>query len=265
MSALATLHAHSVLLTLLLVSLLGASYVMAQSTSARKPSPPPAAWEVENERLLHHDWANLGRFRLANAALPAPAPGVPRVVLMGDSITEGWRGAPDGPELGPFFPGKPYINRGISGQTTPQMLVRFRQDVIALDPAVVVILAGTNDIAGNTGETTLPAIEDNFATMCELARLHGVRVVLASVLPAAYYSWNPGLQPAPQIAALNQWLRTYAAVNHYVYLDFYTPMATPAGALRPELSEDGVHPNHAGYSLMAPLLQLSIEAALKGN
>jgi len=270
-SAFAPMHAHPVSLTLLLVFLLGTSLALAQSTPAPKPSAPPplapqpSAWEVERERLLLTDWPELARFRAANAALSAPAPGAPRVVLMGDSITEGWRGAPNGPETGAFFPGKLYVNRGISGQTTPQMLLRFRQDVIALRPAVVVLLAGTNDIAGNTGETTLEAIEDNFATMCELARLHGIRVVLASVLPAADYPWRPGLRPAPKIAALNHWLRAYAAANHHIYLDYFTPMSTPAGALRPELTADGVHPNHAGYELMAPLLQQSIDAALQQN
>jgi len=226
---------------------------------------PQSEWDIEHERLLHEDWADLGHFRRPNAALPTPAAGEKRVVFMGDSITEGWRDTilPMGPEMGAFFTGKPYINRGISGQTTPQMLIRFRQDVIALRPLAVVILAGTNDLAENTGPTTLEAIEDNFATMCELARLHGIRVVIASVLPAADYSWHPGLHPAPKIAALNEWLRSYAATNHHVYIDLHSPMSTAAGALRPDLSEDGVHPNHAGYEIMAHLLQPAIEEAVK--
>jgi lysophospholipase L1-like esterase len=143
------------------------------------------------------------------------------------------------------------------------MLVRFRQDVIALHPSVVVILAGINDIAGNTGETTPEAIEDNFSSMCELARVHGIRVVISSVLPSAEFPWRPGRQPAPKVVALNRWLRGYAAANHFVYLDYYTPMATPTGALRADLTYDGVHPSKAGYEVMAPLLQKAIDEALK--
>jgi lysophospholipase L1-like esterase len=270
MSMLVPAQRHSALIRLFVLVLLGSSAMLAQNAPVRAASEPcqPAqmdAWHVERERLLHNDWANLERFHAANAALPAPTVDAPRVVMMGDSITEGWRDTitPQGPEMGAFFSGKPYINRGISGQTTPQMLVRFRQDVIELRPAVVVILAGTNDIAGNTGETTLEAIEDNFATMCELARAHGIRVVLASVLPAADFPWRPGRHPAPQIAALNRWLQSYAAANHHIYLDFYTPTATDAGAFRPDLSEDGVHPNKAGYKVMAPLLEKAIAAAVQ--
>jgi lysophospholipase L1-like esterase len=209
------------------------------------------------------DWAQLAYYRQANAVLPAPSAANPRVVLMGDSITEGWPESRIGAEMGSLFPGKPYVNRGISGQTTPQMLVRFRQDVIALKPTAVVILAGTNDLAGNTGEETLEEIEGNLASMCELARANAIRVVLVSVLPAADYPWAPGRQPIPKIAALNQWLRDYAAANHHSYLDLFTPMATPAGAMRDGLhTGDGVHPSRAGYELMAPLMQKAIEETL---
>lgn len=269
MSALTPTHSNRSVILLIIVLVLGSSVLLAQkvTTKVDKPTQQSAqmdAWHVEQERLLHEDWPNLERFRAANAALPVPVAQQPRVVMMGDSITEGWRATVQShePEMGAFFVGKPYVNRGISGQTTPQMLVRFRQDVINLHPAVVVILGGTNDIAGNTGETTLEAIEDNFATMAELAHLHGIRVVLASVTPVFDYPWNPGRQPAPKIAALNQWLRSYAAANHHIYLDYYTAMATPTGAMRAELSLDGVHPNHAGYEVMAPLLQQAIDEAL---
>jgi len=265
MFAFASLHLRLSLFAVAVVLLLGSSFLFAQSVVKKSVPASQSEWEIEHERLLHEDWAELGHFRLANLALSAPSARESRIVLMGDSITEGWRGTlqPEGPEMGAFFPGKPYINRGISGQTTPQMLVRFRQDVIALHPTVVVILAGTNDLAGNTGETTLEAVEDNLTSMCELARLHGIRVVLASVLPAVEYPWRPGLQPAPKIAALNHWMRTYAAAHHHIYLDLYSPMATPQGAMRPDLTPDGVHPNRAGYELMAHLLQPAIDQALK--
>jgi lysophospholipase L1-like esterase len=203
------------------------------------------------------DWANLARYRDANAALGAPAPGEQRVVFMGNSITEGWA-----PHFAAHFPGKPYVGRGIGGQTTPQMLVRFRQDVIALRPAVVVILAGTNDIAGNTGPSTLEMIQDNLASMAELATAHGIRVVLASVLPVFDYPWKPGLEPAPKIVALNTWMKRFAAATGATYLDFHTPMADERHGMRGDLAGDGVHPNEAGYRLMAPLVERAIAEAL---
>jgi lysophospholipase L1-like esterase len=164
-----------------------------------------------------------------------------------------------------MFPGKPYIARGISGQTTPQMLVRFRQDVIALRPDVVVILAGTNDIAGNTGPSTLGMIEDNIASMAELAQANGIRVVLASVLPAFDYPWRPGLEPAPKIVALNAWMREWAARHGAVYLDYHGAMRDERDGLRAELTYDGVHPNEAGYRAMAPLAERAIADALGGS
>jgi lysophospholipase L1-like esterase len=177
---------------------------------------------------------------------------------MGNSITEGWA-----PFFPAHFPGRPYIGRGISGQTTPQMLVRFRQDVIALRPAVVVILAGTNDIAGNSGPSTLDMIEDAIASMAELARANGIRVVLASVLPAWDYPWTPGLEPAPKIAALNARLRDRAARNGDVWLDLHSAMRDERGGLRADLSDDGVHPNEAGYRVMSPLAERAIAEALR--
>ena len=214
---------------------------------------------------VYNDWAFLAKYRDADKELPAPAPGETRVVFMGDSITEGWgmKATATSPARGEFFPGKPYVNRGISGQTTPQMLVRFRQDVIDLKPKVVVLLAGTNDIAENTGKETLEEIEGNLASMSELSRANGIRMVLCSVLPASDFRWHPGLEPAPKIKVLNAWIKEYAAKNGFVYVDYYTSMVNEAGGLRAELSPDGVHPNAAGYAIMAPLAEAGIAEALK--
>jgi lysophospholipase L1-like esterase len=205
------------------------------------------------------DWAQLGRYRADNAALPPPAPGTQRVVFYGDSITDGW-GRGEG--HGVFFPGKPYINRGISGQTTPQMLVRFQQDVVHLRPAAVVILAGTNDIAGNTGPSTPEMIEDNFKSMAAIAQANGIKVILASITPAFSYPWKPGIQPVPVIREVNQWLKQYCASQHLVYLDYYSAMSGPNGAMKPGLASDGVHPTAAGYAIMAPLAEAAIAEAL---
>jgi lysophospholipase L1-like esterase len=204
------------------------------------------------------DWPALARYREANAQIASPAAKENRVVFMGNSITEGW--APLFPTL---FAGKPYVGRGISGQTTPQMVLRFRQDVIALRPKVVVILGGTNDIAGNTGPSTLEMIEDNLMSMTELAKASGIRVVLASVLPVFDYPWKRGLEPAPKIVALNQWMKAYAARVGAVYADFHTPMADARQGMKPDLSADGVHPNAAGYAIMAPIVERAIAEALK--
>jgi lysophospholipase L1-like esterase len=161
-----------------------------------------------------------------------------------------------------MFPGKPYIGRGISGQTTPQMLVRFHQDVVALKPSVVVILAGTNDIAGNTGPSTQAMIEDNLSAMTEIAKSHGIRVVLSSVLPVYDYPWKRGLEPAPKITALNAWMKQYAEAVGATYLDYHTAMADLRGGLPASLSYDGVHPSEAGYRVMAPLVEAAITQAL---
>jgi len=208
------------------------------------------------KRLL--DWPQLSRYRDENAALAPARKGEPRVVFYGDSITEGW--GPTGSDR--FFPGKGYINRGISGQTTAQMLVRFRQDVLDLKPAVVVILAGTNDIAGNTGPASQQMIEDNLHAMTELAKAHGVRVVLSSVLPVSEYPWRPGSHPAEQVRALNAALKQYATTQGLGYLDYYSAMSNAAGGLDPALAKDGVHPTAAGYAIMAPLAEQAIAKAL---
>jgi lysophospholipase L1-like esterase len=203
------------------------------------------------------DWPNLKRYQSSNAQVGAPAAGENRVVFYGDSITDAWiEVAPD------FFKAKPYLDRGISGQTTPQMLVRFRQDVIDLNPKVVVILAGTNDIAGNTGPSTPEMIQDNFKSMVEIARANGVQPVLASILPASDYPWKPGLEPGPKIASLNAWLKSYAEKNGLVYLDYYSVMVDDKLGLPANLSKDGVHPNKEGYAIMGPLAEKAIAAAI---
>jgi acyl-CoA thioesterase-1 len=206
------------------------------------------------------DWAQLARYRAADSALGAPAPGERRVVFYGNSITDAWA-----KYFPAEFPGKPYVGRGISGQTTPQMLVRFRQDVIDLKPAVVLILAGTNDIAGNTGPSTQPMIQDNLISMVQLARANGIRPVLCSVLPAYDYWWRRGMEPAQKIVALNAWMKQWTAANHVVYVDYWTPMADARQGLRSDLSPDGVHPNEAGYQLMAPLAERGIAEALRSR
>jgi lysophospholipase L1-like esterase len=231
----------------------------APAPQAAQPAPHTGDNLNKHDHGLAVDFGALERFKDANMKLPLPAIGEQRVVFMGDSITEGWKiEGPDG-----SFPGKPYVNRGISGQTTPQMLVRFRQDVIDLKPAAVIILAGTNDLAGNTGPMTLEQTESNMASMADLATANGIRVVLCSILPAYDYPWSPGLEPAPKIAALNQWIMSYSAEKGYVYVDYYSAMKDDRGGLPPALSKDGVHPLPAGYKIMAPLAEAGIEQALK--
>ena len=212
------------------------------------------------------DYARLGRFAEANAVLAAPRPGETRVVFFGDSITDNW----SKPNYGGFFPGRPYVNRGIGGQTTAQMLVRFRADVLALQAQAVVILAGTNDIAGNAGPVSPLAIEDNLASMAELARVHGVKVVFASILPVsddkADANGKPLVRtqdrPLSTVRALNLWLQDYAAKNGHVYLDYFSALADTNGLLKAPLNDDGLHPNAAGYAVMAPLAEKAIAEAV---
>jgi lysophospholipase L1-like esterase len=215
-------------------------------------------WRKSRLTVYVNDFGELAHYRAANARLGAPAPGENRVVFLGDSITEAWA-------LDSAFPGKPYVNRGIAGQTTPQMLLRFRADVIALTPKVVVILAGTNDIAGNTGPMTLAETEANLVTMVELARAHGIKVVLSSVLPVHDYTPDSELafplRPPAQIRELNAWLRELAAANGCGYIDYYSAMVDERGLLRRELAADGLHPEEAGFAIMAPLAQQAIEQA----
>jgi len=239
---------------LVLASLVATPIVTQVQSPAQAPvqAVKPATDPCEAMRKKLDDWPQLGRYAAANAALPATEPG--RVVFYGDSITDAWTR-----NGGTFFPGKPYVNRGISGQTTEQMVVRFRQDVIDLHPQAVVILAGTNDIAGNTGPETPQMIEDNFRSMVDLARANNIRVVLASVLPAAAYPWKPSAgNPADKIRALNDWLKSYAASQKITYLDYYSAMAGPDGGMKPGISIDGVHPNAAGYAIMEPLAEKAL-------
>jgi len=244
---------------------LAAGFLAATAATASPqiavPERPTAEQRADIERRLN-DWPDLGRYAKENAALGAPKPGQPRIVFMGDSITDAW-----GREIGTFFPGHDYVNRGISGQTTPQMLLRFRPDVVALKPAAVVILAGTNDIAGNTGPMALETIEGNLESMAELAKASGIRVVLASVMPVSDYVGNGQTKQRPpeKILALNTWIKAYAAREHLVYLDYYTAMVDTRGALKKELSYDGLHPNAAGYEVMAPLAEKAIAEALRGE
>lgn len=249
------LLARALLLTALLAPCRAAAQnlPLADSTSAETLR----RWLTADERRLA-DWPNLARYRQGNAELGAPRAGEKRVVFYGNSITDAWA-----KYFAAEFPGKPYVGRGISGQTTPQMLVRFRQDVIALQPAVVLILAGTNDIAGNTGPSTQEMIQDNLVSMVELARANHIRAVLCSVLPAFDYPWKPGLEPAPKIVALNAWMKEWAAAHHVVYLDYWTAVADERQGLKAELTTDGVHPTEAGYRVMAPLAEQAIAQALR--
>jgi len=232
------------------------------ATTVAPAAPALSAKEIAAMEAKLADWPQLARYRADNAALGPVGQGEQRVVFYGDSITDGWGRRPD---TGDFFPGKPYVNRGISGQTTPQMVVRFRQDVINLRPAAVVILAGTNDVAGNTGPMTPEMTEDNFRSMVDLAKANGIRVIIASITPAADYPWRKGLAPAPKIRALNDWLKGYC-VNHSVtYLDYYSAMVDENGGMKPGISFDGVHPNAKGYTIMAPLAQAAIDKTLGGK
>lgn len=245
----------------------GISGVCALAQVAATPNVPTtqaaqtkshAEEELSRVKAKFEHFAQLERYQAANKELPAPAAHEKRVIFFGDSITDNW-----GRRAGVFFPGKPYVNRGIGGQTTEQMILRFRPDVIALNPKAVVILAGTNDLAGNTGPTTPERIEENFETMTELAQAHGIRVVLASILPAAAYPWRPGILPVENIRKLNAWMKDYCSTKKCVYLDYYSALATPEGAMKLGTSSDGVHPTTAGYEIMAPLAEKAIAEALK--
>lgn len=209
-------------------------------------------------KVKAQDWPNLNRYQNENAILKPVEAGQKRIVFMGDSITEFWSTVD--PE---YFSGKPYVNRGISGQTTPQMLLRFRADVIALEPTAVVILAGINDIAGNTGPMTIEMIRDNIFSMIELAKANHIKVILCSVLPAYDFPWKPNQEPIAKIKALNEILQNYAVANKIVYVDYYSAMVDERKALKADYSNDGVHPNKIGYQVMAPLADKAIALTLK--
>jgi lysophospholipase L1-like esterase len=238
---------------------------LAQQPASSIPSTGFAGldqYRASRIAIYTDDFGQLARYREADAALAPPAVGEKRVVFLGDSITEYWK-------LPNYFPGKPYINRGVDGQTTPEMLVRFRQDVIDLQPKVVVILAGTNDIAGVTGPTFNEDIEANYASMAELARAHSIRMVFASVLPVHNYTHDAeesfALRPRGRILALNKWLKDYCAKNRLVYLDYFSALVDERGMLKRALADDGLHPTGAGYKIMAPLAEKAIQKALVEN
>jgi lysophospholipase L1-like esterase len=244
--------------------------LVALSAFAQQSSPPPSIpstgfagldqYRASRIAVFTDDYGQLARYREPNARLGPPASGENRVVFFGDSITDIWK-------LENYFPGKPYVNRGIGGQTTPQMLVRFRQDVIDLHPKVVVILAGTNDIAGNTGPMRAEDVEANLASFAELARAHGIRVVYSSVLPVHNYTERSkdffAQRPMPRILELNQWLKDFCEKNNIVYLDYFSAVVDDKGLLKKDLADDGLHPNDAGYKIMAPLAEAAIAKATK--
>jgi acyl-CoA thioesterase-1 len=232
--------------------------VRGQFDPAATPPPAPtaadmAAYNDVQARQRTTDWAALCHFRADNAAL---GPETDRVVFLGDSITQLWQFAT------PEMFGSKMVNRGISGQTTPQMLLRFKADVLALKPRAVHILAGVNDIAGNTGPTTLEDIQNNVTSMVELAKAHGVEVILATPLPATNFTWAPQLKPGPVVSQYAHWVRRYAAEQDLVLADYYPVLTTPEGGLKPQLGPDGVHPNKAGYALMEPITRAAIAEAL---
>jgi len=233
---------------------------LSQQPPTLTPDQALQRYRESKAATLRDDFGELGRYRAANAALKPPALSENRVVFFGDSITELWH-------LDEYFPGKPYINRGIGGQTTPQMLIRFRQDVIELHPRVVVILAGTNDIAGNTGPMRLEDIEANYASMADLAHASQLHIVFSSVLPVHNYTPQAQMffaQRSPEkILQLNRWLKSYTAAHaDCAYLDYFSAMVDDKGYMKKDLTDDGLHPNATGYKLMAPLAQAAIEKVL---
>jgi lysophospholipase L1-like esterase len=243
--------------------------VLSCGTAARPETAPTSAavrhleeWRRNRANVYMNDFAELGHYREANARLPPPAAGESRVVFFGDSITEAW-------QLDSAFPGRPYVNRGISGQTTSQMLLRFREDVIDLGARAVVVLAGTNDIAGNTGQISVEEIGENFEAMAELAHAHGVRVVFSSILPV--HNYTPGsqenfdLRPPEKIVAVNRRIESTCRAKGLVYLDYFSAMVDEHGLMRRELADKGLHPNPAGYAVMTPLAAKAIEQALAGR
>ena len=260
-------------LPLLVVSLSGQQPAPAAAQAPASAPASPSCPEMASAltRLMgadarQRDWPLLARYRDANRALPKPAAGESRVVFMGDSITDAWPNA----RFGDYFAtNKAYVGRGISGQTTPQMLIRFRPDVVDLHPKVVVILAGTNDIAGNTGPMTNEEIQANMMSMAELAKANKIKVVLSSILPVSNYHVNPALgpqtalRPMERIRAINDWMKKYAAAEGHVYLDYVPATSDQSGLLRAELSGDDLHPNAQGYAIMAPLADAAIKQALK--
>ncbi len=264
------------LLVLVVVSLaISIGVAVAQQQPAQQPTPPSQPltatvpptgfagldhYRASRANVFFNDFGELARYRAANAALPAPAAGENRVVFFGDSITDMWK-------LEESFPGKPYVNRGIGGQTTSQMLVRFRQDVINLQPKVVLILAGTNDIAGNSGPIGNEDIEANYQDFAELARTSNIRLIFSSILPVSNYMERSkdffAQRPMERIVQLNKWLKDYCQRNQLIYLDYFSALVDDKGMLKRDLADDGLHPNKAGFAIMAPLAEKAIDTALK--
>lgn len=257
-------------IAILLIAICSAAQQPAQSSQgATQPvtaTVPPTGfagldhYRASRANVFFNDFGELARYRAANAALPAAAAGETRVVFFGDSITDSWK-------LDESFPGKPYVNRGISGQTTSQMLVRFRQDVINLQPKVVVILAGTNDIAGNTGPIANEDIEANYSDLAELAKANNIRLIFSSILPVSNYTERSkdffAQRPMNRILELNRWLKSYCEKNGLIYLDYFSALVDDKGMLKRDLADDGLHPNKAGFAVMAPLAEKAIEKALR--
>jgi lysophospholipase L1-like esterase len=226
------------------------------------PAPPPLPPQLRQVASLINDFGNTRRFAAENAATNPPAAGEQRVVFMGDSITDNLHNTQ---RFGPFFPGKPYLNRGIGGQVTGQMLLRFYPDVIALHPKAVIIFGGTNDIGGNIGPVPMETIENNLAAMADMARANGIKVIMASVTPVCDLPGKPPMtigRPPESILTLNKWIKDYAATNSFVYLDYFSATVDDKGFLKAEITEDGLHPTIKGYELMNPLAEKAIAQAL---
>jgi lysophospholipase L1-like esterase len=217
-----------------------------------------SACSIQNPKKTLADWADFSRYREDNALLDPPTAGQQRVVFFGLSTTDSWGRRFDSS----FFPGQPYINRGISGETTPQMLLRFQQDVVALRPVAVVFLGGTNDVAGNTGPMTLEMTENNISAMAAIAQGNGIKMILASQLPVKEFPWNRCLRPETELLALTAWEKNFAAAHQLGFVDYYTALAAPDGSFRPGLSVDGVHPDKKAYEIMAPIVEKVISSVL---
>jgi lysophospholipase L1-like esterase len=243
------------LIVLLMFAAMAAKAQQTTTTTPDDKAVQEAKQRQEAEEAFHKDWANLKKYDDDNSKLKAAAPDPKRVVFMGNSITEFWKWNDSS-----YFAGN-YVNRGISGQTTPQMLVRFREDVINLKPTMVVILAGINDIAENNGPNKLEDVFGNIVSMVQLAQAAHIRVVMSSVLPANHFPWRPAIIPTEKVGLLNQMIKDYASKNNIVYLDYYSAMVDSEKGLPKTLSEDGVHPNLAGYKVMEPLADKAIKQA----